>query len=409
MLEIKNKEYLYLDRRFLPFLVVPFLLSLLAAKKYLKKRTQNKNNFYLINDLNLIKSLINEYKNNSNSFIESELKQPYLLIDTNLRYKLSECEYDKSIVNHFLNRYVYTTRTYLIDVIIRKKFKELIIKKKKTSLHVINLQPKDIHLLVFKCISSYLIYLFGRNEAKKKLRIKQKKFKLLFKYLIKTNDRYNLDLFLSKSDMSDEYKKFFGRFLKLIKTEFQLDLDGNRDDPINFNFDHIKFLIIKKIYLDFTIVGSSLITFLNDLTNNKNNELIDEIRKSDSNLMSHGLIWKLPILDEKTKNYILSSLNLDLFLVKENFSQTVSNKIYTFSKNSYIGFNLSQLRKESKFNEDKLIRKFYCDKFDLDNPENISVIFLKSIVFNLVKNLKFFNHDDKQASDKNIHFFNFYQ
>lgn len=407
MFDSKLQEYIqYPSKPYITLLAVPFLLF--VAKKFYRKWSSTDSNFYLINDVCLIKSILSNYQTDD-SFIQSELKQPYLLIDTNLKYKLNEMEYENSIIDHFLTRYVQSSRGFLVDVIIRKKFKELIHKKKKMSLNVINLEPRDINLLVFKILTAYLVFLFGRSD--KKTRLKFKNFKLIFKYLMSINKYYNLDLFLDQNEKSNEYKKNFIRLVKALRSQFELNIDANGQDPINnFNFDYVKFLLIKKIYLDLTQISSALMTFLNDLTLNDKSDLINEIRTSDEKLICNGGLWKYPVLDKCAKNYLISCLNMDLFLVKKNFVHKISDleKEFKFLKNSFIGINISSLKKENNNLLDSSIYSYYSSKLNLSNPNNISLLITKSIIFNLVKNLKFFQNENQLFDDK-VYFFNFYQ
>lgn len=407
MFESKFQEVInYPSKPYITLLALPFLFY--AAKKYYNKWYNEKSNFYLINDLCLIKEILNACQTNK-SCVESELKQPYLLIDTNLKYKLNEMEFENNIIDHFLSRYVQSSREILINVIIRKKFKELILKKRKSSPSIIYLEPKDINILVFKILTGYIVYLFGR--CKNKSKIKFKNFKLIFKYLMSINKYYNLDLFLENHDeKSNQYKKNFALLMKAIKSQFELRIDDHDQDPKNnFNFDYVKFLIIKKIYLDFTQISSALMTFLNDLTLNNNDELVNEIRNSNGKFSSNGEIWKHKILDKCSKNYLILSINMDLFLVKNDLALKVpsSGKEYNFLKNSFIGINIGSLIKEKNC-MDKTIFEYYYRMFSLDNPNNIAILITKSMVFNFVRNLNFFQNEDKLSNDK-ICFFNFYK
>ncbi|RNA28562.1 hypothetical protein BpHYR1_030246 [Brachionus plicatilis] len=405
MFESKLQEFIqYPSKPYFTLLAVPFLFY--AAKKYYQKWSNTKSNFYLINDLCLIKSILCIYQTRR-SCLESELKQPYLLIDTNLKYKLSDSEYENSIIEHFLSRYAQSSRGFLIDVIIRKKFKELIHKKKKMSLNVITLEPRDINLLVFKILTGFLLHLFGRNS--KKSRLKFKNFKPIFKHLMSINKLYSLDLFAEQNEVAIEYKKNFVRFVKALKSQFELKIDDFDQDPIkNFNFDYVKFLLIKKLYLDLTQISSALMTFLNDLTLSDKSELINEIRESNGKLAWNGELWKYPILDKSAKNYLISCLNMDLFLVKKNFAHKAlsSGKEFNFMENSFIGINIGSVKKQHGF-LDRSIYDFYYNRFNLNNPNNTSLLITKSLIFNLVKNLKFFQNGD-QIFDQKIYFFNFY-
>lgn len=408
MFESKLQEFIYYPSKpYITLLAVPFLFY--VAKKYYNKWSDEKSNFYLINDLCLIKAILNTYQTDQ-SCIESELKQPYLLIDTNLKFKLNEMEYENNIIDHFLSRFVQSSRGILINVIIRKKFKELVLKKKQSTPGIINLEPRDIHILVFKVLTGYIVYLFGNQ--KNKSRIKFKNFKLIFKYLMSINKFYNLDLFLDQNqdEKSNWYKKNFSLLMKAIKSQFELAIDAHDQDPKNnFNFDYVKFLIIKKIYLDFTQISSALMTFLNDLTLRNNDELINEIRSCNGKFFSNGEIWKLQILDKCAKNYLILSLNMDLFLLKKNLALKLPNseKEFNFLKDSFIGLNIGCLLREQNF-IDKSIFEYYYKMFNFDNPNNISLLITKSLVFNLVKNFNFFQNQNQLYNDK-IYFFNFYK
>lgn len=414
--EFSLKEFFLSKRRYflvftVPlFLLVIFVRNFFSSKHYsykfekiinkrkssLEKRHEVKRepNFYLINDPMLIKLLLARSRNQNNLYLESQLIQPYLIFDSKLRFKMSQLEYEKFHCEFFTNRFVRNTKSYLIESIIKFELKQFESKLKSK----LTIQEKDICILIFNCVTSYLIYLF-KNEEKSKLKINRKNYKKIFKCLIQMNKLFDLNLFvnnfksnanqtLSQQDQIqlNEYGKFFSLFIRLIEKEFQLDVIDRKKNQIdpnssNSNLNTIKFMCIKNTYLDFIKICSCVLQFLND-SSNINKSLLEEVRNADNQ------VRKLDNLNALTKSYLCKATNLDLYLVSSDFMESIpssdmseNKKVYCFPKNSFIALNIGS---SITTNQQEI---FYSEGSNLQDPNNLIIIISQAIILSLIKTM----------------------
>lgn len=97
--------------------------------------------------------------------------------------------------------------------------------------------------------------------------------KRLMRILFEMHSKFNPSLF-TKTDNVEDYSKLFFEFLNIIYSDFDINIDDQSND-----FQKIKFLYIKHVYLDTVKVLSSLVWILDDVTKLKLNKNNIEVRK----------------------------------------------------------------------------------------------------------------------------------
>lgn len=412
---IKNKpelkDYFNSKRGYLSILTLPFALFLfllknlfnykLYTKKFIEYPSTNKKtikpNFYVISEPKLIKSLLA-----TENALESQIKQPYLIIDSNFKFKLNEHEFDRNLNEYFMHKLVHKTKSLLIDQIINDQFNQFL-KKAKSKLNsnkdsMIDIKQKDICILVFNILSHYLNSLFGQKD--KKL---NKNYRKIFKYLIQMNKRYNLRLFFNNKNQAQsiEYSNLFSKFMKLVEIEFKINTEYTSDVVSMDNLDFMKFLFIKNAYLNFIKVSACLIRVLNDVKR-LDALVLSQIRTASFSLMQSGELCKFNSLNALARSYLVKCLNLDLYLVKRDFFK----ENYFFPQDSFISMNLSTLDKQAA--ED--LEEFYVKQNNYSNPDNLILVLSQTLIFNLLRNFDFCeqNLNFQKKNNFSLNFYNLF-
>ncbi len=320
-----------------------FALNLLER---LKKRYKNyclikigeKKEFYLINDFNLIKMIQNE----SNSF-QSQLKQPYLIyLKGECILKVSNQEYEQYLKPIF-KTYFKNIREYFINVIINQEFNTFI-----SNYNSNIIQIDEIHSLLFNVSTSFLKYLFQIDK-------KMPNNKRLMSILFEMHSKFNLSLF-TKTDNVEDYSKLFFEFLNIIYSDF----DINSDDQSN-NFQQIKFLYIKHVYLDTFKVLSCLVWILDDVTKLKLNKNNIEVRK-----------------------YLTKLLTLDLFFLNKDYANRYK---FFANKERLIVLNLYSVANNKNICAELLLSNYYYELFG--NANGFVHTLIECLSNKFIKNFQF--------------------
>lgn len=366
--------------------------------------------FYTINDPSLIKLILNETKIQNGNII-SQLIQPYLLIDSKCRYKITKHEY-VSLINVFILKCYENTRQTFVDTIVASELKQFLDEKKceKESQNINFFDINEVFELTFKIGTTYLKNTFKNSQKNENYQINSFD-KNIFIQLMRIQENFTLNLFLSpRGRLIRRYSKNLKNLMKLIEIEYKECLD---DCPVNVKF--LKFLFIKNFYLDILVIFSVVSNFLHEiLTNDSICEfnLINEINSSRNLFLKSNEIWKYSHLKESITYFYIKYLARDLLRIDRDFSivSNTSTSIH-FNKTDLVGLNL----KFSKIFKNNY--KMYAEAFDINNfyldSNNLTLNLTYSIVFFLLRNFNLKNFiiykDDHKKKSMNFKIISVYK
>lgn len=335
----------------------------LAYPDYCAVNVSNKEQFYLINDEYLI-DYIQHDSSKLDGLFESQLKQPYLILNSECNQKLTVYEFETYVIPQ-LDNYFQDNKNYFVNKIISKEF-EIFFKKtiKKFEIEK-TIESKDIFELVFKISDSLLRRLFSNviyddetNTSGDKNRI------FLMNNLYLMHQQFTLGLFTKLTNV-EEYSQLFMDFLKLIDFEYQITLAKHT------NSSKLKFLLIKTVYLDTMRIFSCLLWIINDAFK----------LNLDNNLVSSELI----------EQYLIKISMLDLYYLTKPSAQSTINLPGEFNfisnKNNLIVLNLFSVCEqpsEIKSNDFILTTVEHLVKHVLDRFRISRTRFFKSTDFGLI-------------------------
>ena len=315
---------------------------------FTKKKTETMENaIYLINDIDLISS-IQEDSKKSDGIFQSQLIQPYLILDPECKSKLSTYEYLNFIEPAFL-RYFKSSRDQFVNGILSKEIDIFISGIKETN----QIKFMDMNYFIFRCTTIFLKKLFGikfNNEL-------TPNDVYIFKELLNISSNFSLGLFLKKkTDQMNEYSESYQNLLKLIEREYNTDINYSnnsfckKDLKLDINYKKLKFLFIKNTYLDVLKIFSCISSILNDITlNEQSNDLIDiekvnldiQAIKQTQSLKCQDL-WKLNYIQKVIHLYFIKIITLDLYQMKSN-SDHLPEGFEFLKKEFLIGLNANSI------------------------------------------------------------------
>lgn len=402
------------------FTSISFVILGLAFANFLKKclkkklneqkghSTNNSNRvklnckkFYKINDLNFIKEILKESKSQNGYFV-SQLIQPYLLIDSKCRYKITKLEYIE-LINVFILKCYKNTRQNFVDTIVTKELKSFLDEKYYCKKNQSYFELNEIFGLTFKIGTIYLKSMFKNSSINENYKLNNSD-KSIFFYLMGIQESFSLNLFVNpKRRIIRRYSKNLKSLMRLIDVEHKEILD---DIPENVRL--IKFLFIKNFYLDLLVVFSVISNFLFDMSANDplcSLNLVDEINSSNTLFLKSNEVWKYSHLKESIKYYYVKHFARDLLSInKNNFLRL------NFFENDFIGLNLST-SKILQINYKSYANAFDLNDFYLDS-NNLSLNLAYCIVYFLLKNFNLKNnvnygddYDKKSINSKNFSVF----
>jgi len=157
--------------------------------------------FYLINDTELIESIRTD-KSLSGIF-ESQLYQPYLILDSNCDLKLKKIEYDK-LMKPVLKKCFESVKMDLTESLLPTKFDKFLQQNKELS-------QRDLFELVFELSTIYINQIFNLTCDSNGLTSGKK---LILFNLFEIHQTFSLSLFINSStDLVDDYTKSYKVFL----------------------------------------------------------------------------------------------------------------------------------------------------------------------------------------------------
>jgi hypothetical protein len=379
-------------------------------KKCLKKKlneqkrnsTSNSKKFYAINDLNFIKEILKELKSQNGCFV-SQLIQPYILIDSKCRYKITKLEHTE-LINVLILKCYKNTRQTFVDTIVTSELKRFLNEKYYDKNNQSFFELNEIFGLTFKIGTIYLKSMFKNSSISENYKLNDSD-KSIFFHLIGIQENFSFNLFVNpKRRIIRRYSKNLKNLMKLIDIEYKDVLD-----EIPQNVRLIKFLFIKNFYLDLLVVFSVISNFLRDMSVNDplcSLNLVDEMTSSKTLFLKSDEVWKYSHLKESINFYYVKHFARDLLCIKKNTFLR-----FNFFENDFIGLNLPT----SKVLQSNY--KYYANAFDLDDfyldSNNLSLNLTYCIVYFLLKNFALKNNvkngDDYDKKSIDSKFFSVYK
>ena len=396
------------------FTSISFLILGLAFANFLKKclkkkfkeqkdhSTSNSKKFYAINDLNFVKEILKEPKSQNEHFV-SQLIQPYLLIDSKCRYKITKLEYIE-LINVFILKCYKNTRQNFVDTIVTSELKRFLDDKYYDKNNQSYFELNEIFGLAFKIGTIYLKSMFKNSSISENYKLNNSD-KSIFFHLMGIQENFSLNLFVNpKRRIIRRYSKNLKNLMRLIDIEYKDILD---DIPENVRL--IKFLFIKNFYLDLLVVFSVISNFLLDMSVNDSLcslNLVDEMNSSKTLFLKSDEVWKYSHLKDSIKFYYVKHFARDLLSIKKNIFLRLN-----FFENDFIGLNLPT----SKVLQSNY--KYYANAFELNDfyldSNNLSLNLTYCIVYFLLKNFALKNNvkngDDYDKKLINSKFFSVYK
>ena len=327
--------------------------------------------FYLLNNFSLIKIMQSEAIK-QHSIFQSQLKQPYLVLDSKCTAKLTNYEYE-TYMKPIYSRYFKNVREHFINSIVPDEFDMFMEKFKKTQpaacLHV-----EKIFEILFSITTNFLKHLFQNDKKITKSTLR------LMNNVYMMQQRFNLGLF-TKINNVDEYSQLYLEFIELIDQEFQIDdyndyddFDFNQTDHIESNYSRIKFLFIKNVYLDTMKVFACLTWILHDvsygcLTIQLNNTSMSEL----------------------VRRYFIKTTTLDLYCFNPNSSQddkTPNGFNFLRNRNNLIVLNLvASVCNNKKIANEFLLSSYYSENFGF--PDDFIQTVTQCLTRKFIQNFRF--------------------
>lgn len=359
--------------------------------------------FYTINDLDMIKEIVNESRK-SNGYFISHFFQPYLLVDSNFRFKITMYEHTNSI-NLFILKCYKNTRQEFTDIIISKELERFLNLKNSQNENKNSIELTEIAELSFKIGTTYLKSMFNNFQISEIYEMNDNDKKIFYR-LMKIQEHFTLGLFLKpRRRLIRHYSKNLKILMKLIEAEYMICINDSTR-----NMQLLKFLFIKNFYLDILIVISVISNFLQSFNNsNYKLNLINEINSSKSSFLKSNEIWKYSYLKESIVFNYAKCLSKDLLSIN---SHGISRKInVNFNDEDLIGLNLKT--SENFLNNYKLYAKaFELDTFYLDS-NNLTLNLTYCLAYFLIKNFDFRNcknyEDSCEKNSKHFKIISFYK
>lgn len=323
--------------------------------------------FYLINNFSLIKIMQTEMTKQESVF-QSQLKQPYLVLDSKCTAKLTSYEYE-TYIKPVYSRYFKNVREYFISSIVPDEFDMFMEKLKAqnpTYLHV-----EKIFEVLFSITTNFLKHLFQNDNKITKSTLR------LMSNVYNMHQRFNLGLF-TKINNVDEYSQLYLEFLELIDLEFEIDnnydeFDFNQTDHIESNYSRIKFLFIKNVYLDTMKIFACLTWIMHDI--------------------SFGCLTIQPntSISELVRRYFIKTTTLDLYCFNPNSSDDQKTpEAFNFlqNRNNLIVLNLvAAVSNNKRVSNEFLLSNYYSENFGF--PDEFIQTATQCIAIKFIENFKF--------------------
>ena len=361
-----------------------------TSNQKLAKFSEEKSFFYLINDVKLAKRILDETKQ-PNGYFVSQFVQPYLLVDSECKFKITKYEHNTVICSFALKCFRNTRQTF-VDVIFVDEFEKNLCMT-QSSLGFVHIDA--IFALIFKIGTVYLKNII-QNETIATNKLSESDADI-YKQLMILQEKFNLNLFINHNKrLTRDYTHALSFFMSLVEKEFAHESSLT-------NSQMIKFLFVKNFYLDLLLVNSIVSNFLYDISARNNTELLAkvfaEVDASKSSHLKANDMWKFARLRECVHTYFVKYLATDLLTINSNSTVTDSpNRFDYFHENCLIGINLHAMLYERKLFEAngvtcdlaKLTDLFDLDSFYFDS-NNLILNLAMCLCYSLLKNFNMNN------------------
>ena len=281
-----------------------------------------------VNNLSLMKQLLNSNVKLHYQMLESQIKQPFLMLDSKLEFKISQFEYEFYLKPFFKRNFMSS--------FFNKKFKENF----QEFIQKINSSPgnsffKSLDKLVESSSIDYLKEYYQVDSQVDELLC------TIVNLSEKVNQRLTLGLILRRNSIHEVraftclYKKYLERIEQLGKL-----VCNNDTNSFNINCLHIRF-----ISLNIQFVQVLLKELINHLGNIQSVEIKAEIcNLKQMDFIKYENVWSFTAIGELAKRAYLKALKFDVYKIDEAYTGEYFNDLH--EKPLYLIFNLHGLNEQ---------------------------------------------------------------
>ena len=371
---------------------------------FLNKRLNNQ--FYLINDYKLIQSIQKEVSQ-PNGLFQSQLSQPYLVLDSKCEAKLTKYEYEKSI-KPIMVSYFQNSRPHFINYLVDYEFAYFMSRNLASTKQCL-MSQKSLFELIFRLSTSYIKHLFDDESQTGDFNLTSGLESLML-CLYETHQRFTLGLFTKNSmELVNEYSAVYYQFLELIETEFGVDSEeANESDSsepeLKHDYAQMKFLIIKNVYLDSLKVYACITWLLQEISHKQNRDLVlSELYDSQEETNENAVFFRNNSI---FLGCFLKTLTLDLYYLNTNNNTEIPDKYSFLKEDTLIALNMFNIfYNSSKVVKNTGLSEFLQSDYFVENfgrPQDFIQTTCQCLAFCFLKNFEFEKINTASSENSNV-------